>query len=169
MVFTLFFCQVALETVITVVTEKFFGFSVRENTLVYMFGAVEALVSFMGIALLGGRVRDTTLQIFGWSLMITALIWLLVVMPDFEEGNLVHLVYFLLGLFVLFLGIPIISMATVSFSTKILSSETQGMGEGIRRVLICLGVILGSNWAGATIQDPHVFLGVVVAMLIING
>ncbi|CAG7728694.1 unnamed protein product [Allacma fusca] len=169
LVFALFFSQMAFETVIPVITQDNFGFGVRENTFIYMAGGIEALLTYVGIAFIGKYLRETTLQFLGWFLILSAQVWLIIVMPHFEKGNQTHLVYFLIGIFLVFLGSPIAAVGNSALSSKVLSDETQGLGQGIRRVIIHLGLIFGPTWAGATVMKPHLFLGVGITLMLING
>ena len=68
--------------------QDYFGYGVYENSLVYMAGGLEALIVFFGVAFVSRWVRDTTLQLVGWFLMLAAQIWLLVVIPQFERGKM---------------------------------------------------------------------------------
>ncbi|CAG7728693.1 unnamed protein product, partial [Allacma fusca] len=169
LVFALYFSQMAFETVIPVITQDNFGFGVRENTFIYMAGGIEALLTYVGIAFIGKYVRETTLQFVGWFLILSAQVWLIIVMPHFEKGNQTHMVYFLIGIFLIYLGSPIASVGNTALSSKVLSNETQGLGQGVRRVIVHLGLIFGPTWAGATVMKPHLFLGVGITLMLING
>ena len=52
-----------------------------------MAGGLEARIVFFGMAFVSRWVRDTTLQLVGWFLMLAAQVWLLVVIPTFERGE----------------------------------------------------------------------------------
>jgi MFS family permease len=169
LVFTVYFCQITFETAIPVITQDNFGFGVNENSFVYMAGGLEALMTFLIIALIGKRVRETTLQIVGWFLLVVAQVWLIIFMPNFEKGNQTHMVYFLLGICVIYLGSPIILMGNTALASKVLSNETQGLGQGIRRLISYVALVFGPTWAGWTVQTPFLFLGVTLALTLLNG
>ncbi|CAG7719801.1 unnamed protein product [Allacma fusca] len=169
LVFVLFFSQICFETVIPVITQDYFGFGINENTMIYMAGGLEALIAFAGIAVIGKYVRETTLQIVGLSMMLIAQVWLIVVLPHFERGNTTHVIYFLGGICLSYLGMPIASVGNTALSSKVLSNETQGLGQGVRRLIAYSGLIFGPLWAGSTVEMPYVFLGVCIAMLAVNG
>ncbi|CAG7833532.1 unnamed protein product [Allacma fusca] len=122
MVLTLYFQQVALETVIPVITQDYFGFGVHENTLIYCF----------------------------------------------EKGNNTHVVYFLVGTFLFYLGSPIFNVGNTALASKVLSTETQGLGQGIRRMMSYIGLIFGPTWAGSTVHNPRLFIGLTLALLFVN-
>ncbi|CAG7822169.1 unnamed protein product [Allacma fusca] len=169
MVFVAFFCQGALETMVTVVTEEYFGFGVRENALVFEFMALEALLVFFGVAFLGKFVRETILQITGWLNLVLALVVLIHLMSKIEHENKIHMVSFLTGLFISVLGIQILSAASIILSSKVISVDTHGPGKGTRHIMCFLGLILGPNWAGATIQMPILLLGFLLAITLFTG
>ena len=66
--------------------QDYFGYGMYENSLVYMAGGLEALVVFFAVAIISRHVRDTTLQLVGWVLILAAQVWLLVVIPTFKTG-----------------------------------------------------------------------------------
>ncbi|CAG7716792.1 unnamed protein product, partial [Allacma fusca] len=169
MVFILFFCQVGVETIIPVIMQEYFGYGIFENSLIYMAGGLEALIVFFGVAIASRYVRDTTLQIIGWVLILIAQIWLMFVIPHIEKGNVTHLVYFMLGIMILYLGYPIASVANTCLSSKVLSQETQGLGQGLRRLASYLGLIYGPSWAGSTVTKPYLYLGVPIGVMLVNG
>ncbi|CAG7815816.1 unnamed protein product [Allacma fusca] len=169
MLFALYFSPMCFETVIPIITQDYFGFSVNEITFIYMAGGIESVVTFAVVALIGKYVRETTLQIVGLFLMLIAEVWLIVVMPNFEKGNPTHVIYFLGGIFLIYLGSPIASIANTALSSKVLSNETQGLGQGIRRLVGYLGLILAPTWAGSSVKMPYLFLGVCLALLTFNA
>ena len=66
--------------------QTYFGYGIFENSLVFMAGGVEALIIFFSMAYISRHVRDTTLLIIGWMLMIIAQAWLMVAILYFQEG-----------------------------------------------------------------------------------
>ncbi|CAG7831926.1 unnamed protein product [Allacma fusca] len=166
---TALMAEMCFETVIPVITQNYFGFGINQNTFIYMAGGIEALVAFLGIALIGNYVRETTLHILGMFLMLIAQVWLIVVMPHFESGNPNHVVYFLVGIFLIYLGSPIASVGNTALSSKVLSNETQGLGQGLRRLIAYMGLIFGPTWAGSTVEMPYLFLGVSIALMAFNA
>ncbi|CAG7817932.1 unnamed protein product, partial [Allacma fusca] len=106
MVFVVLFCQIAFKEFLIIYTQKYFGFSFWEKTFLFTVVTLEALVISIGIAFLGKYFRETTLQVLGWLLMVTALIWLTVGLPRIEKDNKTRVVYLLAETFVMMLGVP---------------------------------------------------------------
>ncbi|CAG7680894.1 unnamed protein product, partial [Allacma fusca] len=48
----------------------------------------------------------------------------------------------------------IVNVGNAALASKVLSNETQGLGQGFRRLMIYIGVIFGPTWAGATVHMP---------------
>ncbi|CAG7727113.1 unnamed protein product [Allacma fusca] len=167
--FILLFCVSGVETIIPVITQKYIGYGVFENSLIYMIGGLEALILFVGIAFIGPYVRDTTLQVIGWLLILFSQILLVIVIPNFEEGNVTHVVYFILGIAILYMGDPIFFVATTGLVSKVLSNETQGLGQGLCRLALYLGLIYGPTWSGSTINKPYLSIGASVTILLLIG
>ncbi|CAG7832838.1 unnamed protein product [Allacma fusca] len=169
MAFVIFTCQVSVETIIPIITQEYFGYHAVENTWILTVAAIEALLFFVGIVFLRKYVRETTLLLIGWFLIAIALIWLMVLLPKLEHGNGTHVVYFLGGVFTCMLGIPIAAAAHIVLLSKVMSSETQGLGQGIGRLVTFSGLVVGPNWAGWTYESPYIFLGFLLILLLANG
>lgn len=78
---------VFIQATIPVIIQNYFGYGIFENSLVYMTGGLEALLIFFTMAFVSRYVRDTTLLIIGWTLMILSQIWLMVVIPLFAHDQ----------------------------------------------------------------------------------
>ncbi|CAG7717334.1 unnamed protein product, partial [Allacma fusca] len=61
------------------------------------------------------------------------------------------------------------AIANTALSSKVLSNDTQGLGQGIRRFIGYLGLIFGPTWAGSTVEMPYLFLGVCIALFTFNA
>ncbi|CAG7818706.1 unnamed protein product [Allacma fusca] len=163
------FCVSGFDTVIPVITQDYLDYGIFENSLIYMVGGLEAVTMFFILAFASPAISDTSLQLIGWFLLLLSQIWFLVFIPMLEAGTLVYRTHFLFGIVVLFLGNPIAFAANASLSSKVLSAKTQGLGQGISRLAIYSGLIYGPTWAGSTVSSSYVFLGVPIAILLING
>ncbi|CAG7817621.1 unnamed protein product [Allacma fusca] len=67
------------------------------------------------------------------------------------------------------LGVPLATVANMVLSTKILSSETQGLGQGVRRLASFMALILAPHWAAQAQDTPRMLLGLLLALVILNG
>ncbi|CAG7822166.1 unnamed protein product [Allacma fusca] len=112
---------------------------------------------------------ETIIPVIGWLLILSSQIWLMIVIPNFEEGNVTHVVYFILGIVILYMGNPIFFVANTGLVSKVLSNETQGLGQGVCRLALYMGLIYGPSWSGSTVNSPYLSLGVSITMLLING
>ncbi|CAG7728695.1 unnamed protein product [Allacma fusca] len=169
MIFIIIFYVAGIETVIPVMTQSYFGYGVFENSLIYMVGGAEALVMFFTIGFIGRYVRDTTLQIIGWALILFSQIWLMFVIPTFDPNNEYDVIKFMVGVSILYLGNPIAFVSNTGLLSKVLSNETQGLGQGFCRLALYLGLIFGPSWAGSTVKQPYLLFGVCIIIMLING
>lgn len=93
----------------------------------------------------------------------------------------------------LFLAYPIASIGNNGLTAKVLSGKTQGtlfrtltfihtiqhfnilvtkfqgLGQGVRRLLGSMGLVLGPIWGGSTMKQPYWLLGVPMVILVLNG
>ncbi|CAL8081278.1 unnamed protein product [Orchesella dallaii] len=172
MVFVLFFCQVGVETIVPVIMQDYFGYGEFQNSLVYMAGGAEALVVFFSVAIISRYVRDTNLMLLGWVILTASHVWLIIFIPQFQEhgtGSVAQVACFMAGLVMLYFGYAVASVANTGLFSKCLSPNTQGLGQGLRRMVSYLGLIFGPTWSGATIRRPYIFLGVPLGIILLKA
>ena len=70
------------------VMQEYFDCGVFEISLLYMGAGLAALVIYSSVAFFSKNMRDSTLQLIGYVLFTAAHVWLIVVLPMVEQGEL---------------------------------------------------------------------------------
>ncbi|XP_046386499.1 uncharacterized protein LOC124156172 isoform X2 [Ischnura elegans] len=164
--FTLFFCQILIETIIPVYMKGYWDFGDVGTSMAYLIGGGQCLILFAALIPISKVVTDTVLQLVGLLLLLVGMGVLAIVLPMTEKGT--HFWYFAGGCFTVGLAYPIASVANSSLLSKALSREVQGVGQGLRRFATYLGMILGPLWAGSSVRQPELLMGVSLVLIIIH-
>ncbi|XP_071448637.1 major facilitator superfamily domain-containing protein 8-like [Hetaerina americana] len=164
--FTLFFCQILVETIIPVFMKGAWGFGDIGTSMAYLIGGMQCLFLFGILIPVSKVISDTVLHLIGLILLILGMGVLAVVLPIIEKGS--HFWYFAGGCFIVGLAYPIASVANASLLSKALSREIQGVGQGLRRFATYLGLILGPLWAGSSVRQPELLMGVSLLLIVIH-
>ena len=163
------FAQMTLETMVTPVTERLFGFGEMENSLVYAVAGGLIFVVCIVIMLVGRKCDDRALTLIGLVFMVIAVLWAAIALPSerFEPETLLW--HFVGSTFFDLVGLTVVCITSMSLYSKLLDDSMQGFGMGMRRAAVCLGLIMGPLWAGALINRLYVMLFVLFALLLINA
>lgn len=165
-VFVAFFNQLAFETMLTPLTNKYLKWQEFQNSLLYFGAGVEVIIVFMVILPLSRRVKDRTMLLVGFILETCTIAFFLWFVPQAKEGDYGrNLPPMIIGIFVDLIGLPILVVTSASLYSKLTRRETQGFAQGIRRAFGQVGMILGPLWAGSMIYNPYWMFGV---MLFVN-
>ncbi|GAB6019307.1 hypothetical protein CHUAL_000903 [Chamberlinius hualienensis] len=165
--FVSFFAQTSLETIVTPLSQTYFGFGDFENSMLFLFAGVEILLAFIAINFLSKRLEDRVLILAGGNLMVVSLIWFLATVPWFPIKSWASLPYFAVGIFINLLGISLLIACSVSLYSKVISVDHQGFGHGLRRTMLSCGTILGPLWGGAAVHSPVLLFSVPLAAVAI--
>ncbi|XP_072295057.1 major facilitator superfamily domain-containing protein 8 isoform X2 [Eucyclogobius newberryi] len=76
--FITLFNQTALETMVTPLTQKFFGYGELENSVMYCLCGVEVIVGFLFVRWLSGRVAERVVLAIGLAICNISSVWCLV-------------------------------------------------------------------------------------------
>ncbi|TNM97934.1 hypothetical protein fugu_014180 [Takifugu bimaculatus] len=164
--FITLFNQTALETMVTPMTQRFFGFGELANSLMYSLCGVEVILGFFFVRWLSGRVADRAVLAAGLLICCTACIWCLVFLCNPRGGYGWELAAFVIGVFLQLLGLPFVAVSQVSLFSKVTSEKTQGFSQGVRRSVGGLATILGPLWAGGLTNNLYIMLGMMLALLL---
>eukprot|EP00066_Takifugu_rubripes_P009147 XP_003975842.1 PREDICTED: major facilitator superfamily domain-containing protein 8-like [Takifugu rubripes] len=164
--FITLFNQTALETMVTPMTQRFFGFGELANSLMYSLCGVEVILGFFFVRWLSGRVADRVVLAAGLFICCTACIWCLVFLCNPRGGYGWELAAFVIGVFLQLLGLPFVAVSQVSLFSKVTSEKTQGFSQGVRRSVGGLATILGPLWAGGLTNNLYIMLGMMLALLL---
>ncbi|CAH1772819.1 unnamed protein product [Owenia fusiformis] len=167
-VFVGFFNQVAMETILTPLTQSLLNWGELENSLLYCCAGVEILFTFLLVRFMSKRLSDRTMLIFGFALQMGAVIFLLYFLPTAEPGNLSkNLPIVLVGLAADVFGLPFLIVCSTSLYSKITQAETQGFSQGLRRSVGGIATIMGPLWAGALLKHLYLMFGVMLGLMVL--
>ncbi|XP_026879247.2 major facilitator superfamily domain-containing protein 8 [Electrophorus electricus] len=163
--FITLFNQMALETMVTPLTQRFFNFGELENSIMYCLCGVEVIAGFVFVRWFSRRVEERVVLAVGLILCNISCVWCLIFLANPQGGFPWQLGEFIIGVFLQVLGLPFVAVAQVSLFSKITAEKTQGFSQGIRRSVGGLATILGPLWAGGLTSNLYVMLGVMMGLL----
>ncbi|KAG7277424.1 hypothetical protein CRUP_033379 [Coryphaenoides rupestris] len=154
--FITLFNQTALETMVTPMTQRYFGFTELGNSLMYAACGVEVILGFFLVRWLSGRVADRAVLAAGLAICGVACVWCLVFLTELRGGYRWEMAAFVIGVFLQLLGLPFVAVSQVSLFSKVTAEKTQGFSQGVRRSVGGLGTILGPLWAGGLTNNLYI-------------
>uniref|UniRef100_A0A3B4Z3Y3 Major facilitator superfamily domain-containing protein 8-like n=1 Tax=Stegastes partitus TaxID=144197 RepID=A0A3B4Z3Y3_9TELE len=164
--FITLFNQTALETMVTPLTQRYFGFGELGNSLMYSLCGVEVILGFFFVRWLSSKVADRAVLATGLVICCTACTWCLVFLCNPRGGYDWELSAFIIGVFLQLLGLPFVAVSQVSLFSKVTAEKTQGFSQGVRRSVGGLATILGPLWAGGLTNNLYIMLGMMLALLV---
>ncbi|XP_062371574.1 major facilitator superfamily domain-containing protein 8 isoform X2 [Sardina pilchardus] len=165
--FITLFNQTALETMVTPLTQRYFGFGELGNSVMYSLCGVEVILGFFFVRWLSSRVADRAVLAAGLVICAVACVWCLLFLAKPRGGYSVELAEFGVGVFLQLLGLPFVAVATVSLFSKVTAEKTQGFSQGVRRSIGGVATILGPLWAGGLTGNLYLMLGMMMALLLL--
>ncbi|KAG7524113.1 major facilitator superfamily domain-containing protein 8-like [Solea senegalensis] len=165
--FITLFNQTALETMVTPLTQRYFGFGELGNSLMYGLCGVEVILGFFFVRWLSSKVADRVVLAVGLVICCTACVWSLVFLCNPRGGYEWELTAFIIGVFLQLLGLPFVAVSQVSLFSKVTAEKTQGFSQGVRRSVGGLATIMGPLWAGGLTNNLYIMLGMMLALLLL--
>ncbi|XP_028830914.1 uncharacterized protein mfsd8l2 isoform X4 [Denticeps clupeoides] len=163
--FITLFNQTALETMVTPLTQRYFGFGELGNSVMYSLCGVEVILGFFFVRWLSRVVADRAVLAVGLVTCSVACVWCIVFLANPRGGFSVELLEFVVGVFLQLLGLPFVAVSQVSLFSKVTAEKTQGFSQGVRRSVGGLATILGPLWAGGLTANLYVMLGMMLVLL----
>ncbi|XP_069558361.1 major facilitator superfamily domain-containing protein 8 [Brachyistius frenatus] len=163
--FITLFNQTALETIVTPLTQKYFGFDELENSLMYFLGGIVMISGFLFVRWLSRHVMERVILVIGLIICIISCIWCLIFVANPIGSFSWQLTQFIIGVFLQVLGLPFVNVAQISLFSKVTAEKTQGFSQGVRRSVGGLATILGPLWAGSHTDNVYIMMGVMLALL----
>ncbi|XP_061784798.1 major facilitator superfamily domain-containing protein 8 [Nerophis lumbriciformis] len=164
--FITLFNQTALETMVTPLTQRYFGFGELGNSVMYSLCGVEVILGFLFVRWLSGKVADRAVLAAGLVICCAACVWCLVFLCNLQGGYEWKLSAFVIGVFLQLLGLPFVAVSQVSLFSKVTAEKTQGFSQGIRRSVGGLATIMGPLWAGGLTNHLYIMIGMMLALLL---
>lgn len=163
--FITLFNQTALETMVTPMTQRYFGYGELENSVMYCLCGVEVIAGFLFVRWLSRRVAERVVLAIGLTICNISGVWCLIFLANPIGGFSWQLTEFIIGVFLQVLGLPFVAVAQVSLFSKVTAEKTQGFSQGVRRSVGGLATILGPLWAGGLTENMYIMMGVMMALL----
>ncbi|XP_071342029.1 major facilitator superfamily domain-containing protein 8 [Trachinotus anak] len=163
--FITLFNQTALETMVTPMTQKYFGYGELENSVMYCLCGMEVIAGFLFVRWLSRRFAERVVLAIGLTICNISGVWCLIFLANPLGGFPWQLTEFIIGVFLQVLGLPFVAVAQVSLFSKVTAERTQGFSQGVRRSVGGLATILGPLWAGGLTENMYIMLGVMMALL----
>lgn len=163
--FITLFNQTALETMVTPLTQKYFGFGELENSIMYFLCGAEVIVGFVLVRCLSKKFADRVILAVGLAICNISCIWCLIFLANPKGQWGVLLTEFIIGVFLQVLGLPFVAVSQISLFSKVTAEKTQGFSQGLRRSIGGIATILGPLWAGGLTENLYVMLAVMMALL----
>ncbi|XP_034564914.1 uncharacterized protein mfsd8l1 [Notolabrus celidotus] len=163
--FITLFNQTALETMVTPMTQRYFGYGELENSVMYCLCGVEVIAGFLFVRWLSRRVAERVVLAIGLTICNISGVWCLIFLANPIGDFPWQLTEFIIGVFLQVLGLPFVAVAQVSLFSKVTSEKTQGFSQGVRRSVGGLATILGPLWAGGLTENMYIMMGVMMALL----
>ncbi|XP_019733311.1 major facilitator superfamily domain-containing protein 8-like isoform X3 [Hippocampus comes] len=164
--FITLFNQTALETMVTPLTQRDFGFGELGNSVMYSLCGLEVILGFLFVRWLSEKVADRAVLAAGLVICCTACIWCLVFLCNLRGSYEWKLSAFIIGVFLQLLGLPLVAVSQVSLFSKVTAEKTQGFSQGIRRSVGGLATIMGPLWAGGLTNHLYIMIGMMLALLL---
>ncbi|XP_069112864.1 major facilitator superfamily domain-containing protein 8-like [Argopecten irradians] len=167
--FNSFFNQVGFETMVTSTLQKLLHWGELENSIMYCCAAVEIILVFMLVRYLSKHLQDRTMILLGLSTLILACGWLVYAIPHSDPDTpRANLPMFVIGMVLDMFSLPFLVVCSISLYSKVTKKEHQGLSQGLRRVVVGCGTILGPLWTGSTLTWPYIMLGVMLGLLVMS-
>ncbi|OWF44852.1 major facilitator superfamily domain-containing protein 8-like [Mizuhopecten yessoensis] len=167
--FNSYFNQVGFETMITPLSQKFLHWGELENSIMYCCAAAEVIAVFMLVRYLSKRLQDRTMILIGLSTLVLACGWLLYAVPNSDPDKpSTNLPMFIVGLVLDMFALPFLAVCSISLFSKVTKKEHQGLSQGLRRIVVGCGMILGPLWTGSALSWPYIMLGVMLGLLVMS-
>uniref|UniRef100_A0A8C1U434 Si:ch211-38m6.6 n=1 Tax=Cyprinus carpio TaxID=7962 RepID=A0A8C1U434_CYPCA len=135
--FITLFNQTALETMVTPLTQKYFGFGELGNSVMYSLCVVEVIAGFFLVRWLSRVLEDRVVLAVGLLICSGACVWCLIFLAN-PQGVCMCVVPAVTGRF-----------------SKVTAEKTQGLSQNVRRSVGGLVTILGPLWAGGLIGNLY--------------
>ncbi|CAF3371462.1 unnamed protein product [Rotaria sp. Silwood1] len=168
--FIAYFNQTALETIVAAFTEKHFNWNTIHTSMLFAFAGLEIIcVYLLLVFFLSKRFEDRFLLVFGFiSLTLACTIGAFFTWASLSYGwsgksstgvidkrlFIMFMIFVVLDL----LGLPFLAATSVSLFTKLTVKELQGFSQGIQRLIMGIGTIIGPIFASTLLNRLHIMM-----------
>ncbi|CAF1197478.1 unnamed protein product [Rotaria sordida] len=176
--FIAYFNQTALETIVAAFTKKHFSWDTFDTSILFAFAGLEIIcVYLLLVFVLSKRFEDRFLLVFGFiSLTLACIIATFFTWASHSYGwsgqsstgvidkrlFLLFIIFVILDL----LGLPFLAAISVSLFTKLTIKELQGFSQGIQRLIMGVGTIVGPIFASSLLNRLHIMMTTMLALTV---
>ncbi|CAF0748194.1 unnamed protein product, partial [Didymodactylos carnosus] len=166
--FITYFNQTALETIVAAFTKKHFQWNQVHISILFALAGLEIICVYLCLVKLCiKRFEDRMLLIFGFISLTCACtlgVFFTWTMTDRASANKSLLPMFVIFVFLDLLGLPFIAATSVSLFTKLTIKELQGFSQGVQRLVMGIGTIVGPLFASALLNRLHIMMTTMLSM-----
>ncbi|CAF0906004.1 unnamed protein product [Adineta ricciae] len=168
--FIAYFNQTALETIVAAFTEQNFGWNIVHTSSLFAFAGLEIITVYVLLVfVLSKRFEDRFLLVFGFiSLTAACILGVFFTWASHSfgwsgkssQGVIDKRLFAMFIVFVILdlLGLPFLAATSVSIFTKLTIKELQGFSQGIQRLVMGIGTIIGPIFAAALLTRLHIMM-----------
>jgi len=150
------------------VMQLYYDYGDSGNSCVYLGGAIQLILVFLLLSYASTvGVWDRSLISLGLLMLVLAHIWLLILLPMSSVHTRSNFPYFLVSVCVDLAGIPTVCDVGLALYSKLLPDRMQGLGQGSRRFISQLAMLLGPLWTTGTLHSPALMVSVPLLLLLL--
>jgi len=178
--FIAYFNQTALETIVAAFTEKHFKWTTVHTSILFAFAGLEIIIVYLSLVFfLTKRFEDRFLLVFGFiSLTLACVIGVFFTWAEhsygwsgqLSEGVIDKRLFLMFIIFVILdlLGLPFLAATSVSLFTKLTVKELQGFSQGIQRLIMGIGTIIGPIFASSLLNRLHIMMTTMLGFTVLT-
>lgn len=178
--FIAYFNQTALETIVAAFTEKHFKWTTVHTSILFAFAGLEIILVYISLVFfLSKRFEDRFLLAFGFiSLTLACIIGVFFTWASHSHGwsgqssegviDMRLFVMFIVFVILDLLGLPFLAATSVSLFTKLTVKELQGFSQGIQRLVMGIGTIIGPIFASSLLHRLHIMMTTMLSVTLLT-
>ncbi|CAF4140160.1 unnamed protein product [Rotaria socialis] len=176
--FIAYFNQTALETIVAAFTEKHFSWNTFHTSILFACAGLEIIFVYLSLVfVLSKRFEDRFLLAFGFmSLTLACTIGTFFTWASYSWGwsgksnagvvDMRLFTMFIIFVFLDLLGLPFLAATSVSLFTKLTKKELQGFSQGIQRLIMGIGTIIGPIFASTLLTRLHIMMTTMLGLTV---
>jgi len=110
------------------------------------------MIVFLALSFISKKISDRMLLLIGLIGNLATLIFLIIYLPKTTPNKpkveLKEYFLFMIPVFGNVFSLPLIVLSSISLLSKLTSSESQGLTQGLRRTVVGIACIIGPDWSG---------------------
>lgn len=161
------FSQSVLETILTPVAQKYYGFNEMDNSWMFLLAGLEMFLVFGLLKVLSRMFSDRLLIIMGLLALITAMGLPIIFLPYAIPGENVTFPLFIATIAINMVGVGFLMVCASSLLSKLTDEDNQALYQGYMRSMGNLGYIMGPLWGGTFLHHHHLLFIIPLVIVIL--